>query len=181
VASNGTQFKRQTDLKRSSGLRLSTPIRSLVERVATEASITYSDALRLLVEEALAARAGRQSEVERRVDVLSFAIGSWGKDHTEKIDAILERITRAEREILDNLRGQNQALSTIEQTALVRVEKKLDEIGSWLQAQATPGVFLVALEEQAQKIDAMQWQIEKALDLLAEKEVDPHHNSLRGL
>jgi hypothetical protein len=53
-----TTFKRQTDLRRSSGLRLSTPVRSLVERVAEEAGITYSDAIRLLVEEALAHRAG---------------------------------------------------------------------------------------------------------------------------
>lgn len=53
-----TTFKRQTDLRRSSGLRLSTPVRSLVERVAEEAGITYSDAIRLLVEEALAHRVG---------------------------------------------------------------------------------------------------------------------------
>lgn len=62
-----TRFTRQTDLKRSSGLRLSTPVRSLVERVAESAGLTYSDAIRLLVEEALAARAGERTRLEVQI------------------------------------------------------------------------------------------------------------------
>jgi hypothetical protein len=63
-----TRFTRQTDLKRSSGLRLSTPVRSLVERVAESAGLTYSDAIRLLVEEALAARAGERTRLEVQIE-----------------------------------------------------------------------------------------------------------------
>jgi hypothetical protein len=108
-----TQFKRQTDLKRSSGLRLSTPVRSLVERVAASAGLTYSDAIRLLVEEALAARAGER-------------------------DNLAGRITRAEKAIVESLRGQAQALSTIEQEALVRTEQKIARIERILEYQWGP-------------------------------------------
>jgi len=71
-----TQFKRQTDLRRSSGLRLSTPVRSLVERVADSAGLTYSDAIRMLVEEALAARAGIPVEqIVGELDGVRFVLG----------------------------------------------------------------------------------------------------------
>lgn len=112
-----TRFTRQTDLKRSSGLRLSTPVRSLVERVAASAGLTYSDAIRLLVEEALAARAGA------------------GK--------LPEEILRIVINFADEQARRTQALSTIEQTAIVRLELR---------------------------IDTLQRQIEEVLDLLAEKE-----------
>lgn len=86
-----TQFKRQTDLKRSSGLRLSTPVRSLVERVAESAGLTYSDAIRLLVEEALAARAGeregtaaRLEKIERYLEEMSG--GGYGIWHWKDLD-----------------------------------------------------------------------------------------------
>jgi antitoxin component of RelBE/YafQ-DinJ toxin-antitoxin module len=70
-----TRFTRQTDLKRSSGLRLSTPVRSLVERVAESAGLTYSDAIRLLVEEALAARAGIPTEhLASDLDAIRFVL-----------------------------------------------------------------------------------------------------------
>lgn len=102
-----TQFKRTTDLKRSSGLRLSTPVRSLVERVAESAGINYSDAIRLLVEEALAARAGEREKLATTLGSLIFY-------------------------------AYNTSTSQ---------------------------------DEMQQKIDAMQWQIEKVLDLLAKKEM----------
>jgi hypothetical protein len=70
-----TRFTRQTDLKRSSGLRLSTPVRSLVERVAASNGLTYSDAIRLLVEEALAARAGMKfTQIEGQLDAMQWQI-----------------------------------------------------------------------------------------------------------
>lgn len=86
---NGTQFKRQTDLRRSSGLRLSTPVRSLVERVAESAGITYSDAIRLLVEEALAARAGIPVEqIASELDAVRFVLGEIEK----RLDAIESKV-----------------------------------------------------------------------------------------
>jgi hypothetical protein len=73
-----TRFTRQADLKRSSGLRLATPIRSLVERVAASAGLTYSDAIRLLVEEALAARAGERTRLEAQIEKVLDLLGEEG-------------------------------------------------------------------------------------------------------
>jgi hypothetical protein len=74
VGGTSGRFTRQTDLKRSSGLRLSTPVRSLVERVAASAGLTYSDAIRLLVEEALAARAGERNEAVKALGLVAEAV-----------------------------------------------------------------------------------------------------------
>jgi hypothetical protein len=87
-----TRFTRQTDLKRSSGLSLSTPVRSLVERVAESAGLTYSDAIRLLVEEALAARAGRENAIISKLDALML----YAYNTETSLDKMLPQIERIE-------------------------------------------------------------------------------------
>jgi hypothetical protein len=87
-----TRFTRQTDLKRSSGLRLSTPVRSLVERVAESSGLTYSDAIRLLVEEALAARAGRENAIISKLDALML----YAYNTETSLDKMLPQIERIE-------------------------------------------------------------------------------------
>lgn len=144
-SNNGTQFKRQTDLKRSSGLRLSTPVRSLVERVAKSAGLTYSDAIRLLVEEALAARAGERTYLGERLEESN----SW-----------LRRLTAAQDQLWKDLFNLCVQTTTRQESAdkrQDRTEQKIDIVG-----QQHEGLLA--------RIDAMQRQIKKVLDLLTEKE-----------
>jgi hypothetical protein len=139
-----TRFTRQTDLKRSSGLRLSTPIRSLVEKVAEASSLTYSDAIRLLVEEALAARAGEANRVESSLT---------------QIVTVVQLLDTTTKLWIDALHRDEDTMKEIRnETARI-----LHSLGGWPVWNANQ------VREMQGKIEAMQWQIEKVLDLLAEK------------
>lgn len=139
-----TQFKRTTDLKRSSGLRLSTPVRSLVERVALSAGLTYSDAIRLLVEEALAARAGEMSHAARSVDEVVKVVNLLQVSTKLFTDALYR-----DEDVMREIRNETARI--------------LHSLSGWPVANARQ------VSEMQQKIDALQWQVEKVLDLLAEQ------------
>jgi antitoxin component of RelBE/YafQ-DinJ toxin-antitoxin module len=160
-----TRFTRQTDLKRSSGLRLSTPVRSLVERVAESAGLTYSDAIRLLVEEALAARAGIPTEhLASDLDAMRFVLGGVetklvALESLPEIINVLELLRVTTDLWRDALHRDEDTMKEIRnETARI-----LHSLGGWPVWNANQ------VREMQQKIDAMQWQIEKVLDLLAEK------------
>jgi hypothetical protein len=127
-----TTFKRQTDLRRSSGLRLSTPVRSLVERVAEEAGITYSDAIRLLVEEALAHRAGLGGsgrEIVTALTLLNTTTKLW-QEALYRDEDTMKEIRNETARILYQLSGWPVASA-----------RRVDELGRKLDlllAQLTP-------------------------------------------
>jgi hypothetical protein len=127
-----TTFKRQTDLRRSSGLRLSTPVRSLVERVAEEAGITYSDAIRLLVEEALAHRAGLGGsgrEIVTALTLLNTTTKLW-QEALQRDQDTMKEIRNETARILYQLSGWPVASA-----------RRVDELGRKLDlllAQLTP-------------------------------------------
>lgn len=75
MPSKETQFKKAPDLPRSSGLRLAEPLRRVVEQIAAAEGATYSDTLRALIAEALAARAGCSpvlDTIQSTLDVLQW-------------------------------------------------------------------------------------------------------------
>jgi hypothetical protein len=145
VGGTSGQFKRQTDLKRSSGLRLSTPVRSLVERVAESAGLTYSDAIRLLVEEALAARAGEREKLtatlealEKRVKARQFQVDEAMGLRLDAIDngwrrLILavgegQQLTDARNKVVSGMVGAIDRMATSVPHRLETVEQKLDAL-----------------------------------------------------
>lgn len=144
----GGRFKKEATLPQSKGLRLPRDLETMVETLATAGQTTRSEVLRELVVEALGGRADAGSQMER-----------------------VRRGLEAHQLVLS---AKMQALSTIEQEAVVRVERQVTQLGDNLAQRLT------GLEETVRQLKANQIEITLVVGDLATK-IPSQYNRLEGV
>jgi O6-methylguanine-DNA--protein-cysteine methyltransferase len=128
----GGRFKKEATLPQSKGLRLPRDLEVMVEALAKQVVTTRSEVLRQLVTDQLAVLAGRAKTVE---EILKIAVNA-----------------------ADEQARRTQALSTIEQGAIVRVERQVTQLG---------GNLLARCDRIDQRLDEIQSMCEEVRDQLA--------------